>query len=78
MEALYSRMRPLIKKFARRVDLELRRDAEQELFIELSRAVQRYRPAECTCGEAFVPRSATLRNAARATGDVGRRGKSLH
>lgn len=45
MQALYERVRPLIKKIARKAEIEQRQDVEQELFVELCRAIRRFQPA---------------------------------
>lgn len=44
LEELYERFKPLILKMVRKMDVQYREDARQELIVALYEAVRRYEP----------------------------------
>lgn len=44
LEELYERFKPMILKMVRKMDLQYKEDAKQELIVALFEAVQRYKP----------------------------------
>ncbi len=44
LEELYQRFKPIIFKMARKMNIQYREDAKQELIAELFEAIQRFQP----------------------------------